>query len=94
MQKCYQINKYALLQGNSKRCKRIFGLEFELLEKLLKKVQFVFDQHKLENPISNRGIKSELGFENQFLLSLEYLKSYRSGEPSNLRGFGLFLWYK
>jgi hypothetical protein len=74
------VNKYALLQKNPKRSKRLFGLEFELLDNLFKKVQFSFEQKKVENPISNRGIKSELGFENQFLLSLEYLKSYQTFE--------------
>ena len=74
------MNKYALLVQNPQRCKRIFGLEFELLKHLLKKVQKHFEQLKQENPLSNRGLHSELGFENQFLLSLEYLKSYQTFE--------------
>lgn len=74
------MNKYALLVQTPQRCKRIFGLEFGLLYQLLCKVQNQFEQLKKENPLSNRGLHSELGFENQFLLSLEYLKSYQTFE--------------
>jgi len=74
------LNKYALLVQNPQRCKRIFGLEYALLECLLRKVQNHFQQLKEENPLSKRGLSSELGLENQFLLSLEYLKSYQTFE--------------
>ena len=74
------MDKYALLVHNPQRCKRLFGLEFELLESLLKKVQDLHNMLKEDNPLSKRGLHSELGFENQFLLSLEYLKSYQTFE--------------
>lgn len=74
------MDKYSLLKQNPQRCRRLFGLEFEFLVTLLKKVQEHFAQKKQENPITNRGLSSSLGFENQFLLSLEYLKSYQTFE--------------
>ena len=74
------MNKYALLQQKPSRCKKIFGIECVFLEGLLEKVQKHFNERKQANPLSNRGLKSELSFENQFLLSLEYLKSYQTFE--------------
>lgn len=74
------MDKYALLEQNPSRCKRILGIEFVLLEQLLKKVQEHFDQIKEQHPLSKRGLKSELSFGNQFLLTLEYLKSYATFE--------------
>lgn len=70
------MDKYALLKQNPKICRRIFGLDWMLLENILKKVQKHFQQIKSQKPLSNRGLKAELSFENQFLLSMEYLKSY------------------
>ena len=70
------MDKYALLKQNPKICRRVFGLDWVLLEAILDKVQNSFQQIKSQRPISNRGLKSELSFENQFLLSMEYLKSY------------------
>jgi hypothetical protein len=74
------MDKYALLQRKPSRCKKIFGIEYVLLESLLQKVQNHFNELKQANPLSSRGLKSELSFENQFLLTLEYLKSYPTFE--------------
>lgn len=74
------MDKYALLEQNPSRCKRILGIEFVLLEKLLKKVQEHFDQARQQNLLSNRGLKAELSFGNQFLLTMEYLKNYTTFE--------------
>jgi Helix-turn-helix of DDE superfamily endonuclease len=74
------MDKYALLLQKPSRCKKIFGMEYALLENILQKVQKCFDELKQANPLSNRGLKSELSFENQFLLTLEYLKSYPTFE--------------
>jgi hypothetical protein len=74
------MNKYVLLQQKPSRCKKIFGMENVLLESILPKVQNHFDERKQQNPLSNRGLKSELSFGNQFLLTLEYLKSYPTFE--------------
>jgi len=70
------MDKYALLRQNPKICRRVFGLDWVLLETILKKVQKHFQEVKAQSPLSNRGLKPELSFENQFLLSMEYLKSY------------------
>jgi hypothetical protein len=74
------MDKYALLQQKPSRCKKIFGIDYVLLENLLQKIQNHFNVLKQANPLSNRGLKSELSFENQFLLTLEYLKSYQTFE--------------
>jgi len=83
-------NKYQLLQDNPKICKRLFGIKFELLEAILVKVQN--EKYLLENPTSNRGIDGEFSISNQLLLTLEYLRQYRSGEPSYIFKFRVFLW--
>lgn len=70
------MDKYALLKQNPKICRRVFGLDWVLLEIILRKVQEHFQQIKSQKPLSNRGLKAELSFENQFLLAMEYLKSY------------------
>ncbi len=49
------MDKYALLKQNPKRCRQLFGLEFEFLVTLLEKAQKHFEQKKQDNPISNRG---------------------------------------
>jgi hypothetical protein len=44
----------------------------------LKKTQLLCEQKLEENPISKRGLDSQFGFANQFLLTLEYLKTYQT----------------
>jgi hypothetical protein len=68
--------KYEYLSKNPKKCSRLFGLSFEKLELLIGKVQNHIQNFLKENPLSNRGLNSELGEKDQILLSLEYLRSY------------------
>ncbi len=69
-------DKYKILQENPSKCERLFGVDFGTFEYLLGKVQRHFEHSLAENPLSNRGIKSALGPENQLLLTLEYLRQY------------------
>ena len=69
-------DKYKLLQDNPQICKRLFGMDFELFETILVKVQNHKDIYLQENPISNRGLDSEFSIANQLLLTLEYLRQY------------------
>ncbi len=73
-------DRYSLLQKNPKLSKKVFGLEYGLLNDLLQKVQLLHSQKLEENPISKRGLKAEFSFENQFLMTMEYLKSYSTFE--------------
>ncbi len=73
-------DRYALLSKNPKLSEKVFGLEYTLLNNLLQKVQFLHNLKLEENPISKRGIKADFTFENQFLMTLEYLKSYQTFE--------------
>lgn len=70
--------KYEKLVKNPKTCRRLFGLDFDKLESLLEKVQLYFEQKQSENPISNRGLKTGLGLKDQFLLTLTYLRTYKT----------------
>jgi len=69
-------DKYKILQGNHKTCKRMFGIKFGKFVYVLEKVQAYFEERLREKPISNRGLKSKMGLENQLLLALEYLRQY------------------
>ena len=69
-------DKYKLLQDNPQICKRLFGMDFELFETILVKVQNHNDIYLQENPLSNRGLDSEFSIANQLLLTLEYLRQY------------------
>jgi hypothetical protein len=69
-------DKYKLLQENPSKCKRLFGVDFNTFEYLLGKVQKCMDKFLADKPLSNRGVKSALGLENQLLLTLEYLRQY------------------
>jgi hypothetical protein len=69
-------DKYKLLQDNPQICKRLFGIEIELLETILVKVQNHNEKYLQENPTSNRGIDGEFNISNQLLLTLEYLRQY------------------
>lgn len=69
-------DKYKLLQENPHYCKRLFGIEFELFETILGKVQEQNIVYLQKNPLSNRGLDSNFGLPNQLLLTLEYLRQY------------------
>lgn len=69
-------DKYKLLQDNPRYCKRLFGVEFELFELLLGKVQEKNNTYLKENPLSNRGLDGDFSLPNQVLLTLEYLRQY------------------
>lgn len=69
-------SKYTLLANNPSLCKRLFGLNFDKLEVLLEKVQNHIEEDLAKNPLSRRGLSSQLGRKDQVLLSLEYLRSY------------------
>ena len=69
-------DKYRLLEANPSVCKRLFGIDFVLLQQVLEKVQDRIDQYLQDNPLSNRGIDAEFSVPNQLLLTLEYLKQY------------------
>ena len=73
-------DRYSLLDKNPKLSEKVFGLEYGLLNNILKKVQFLHESKLNENPISKRGLKADFTFENQFLMTLEYLKSYQTFE--------------
>jgi hypothetical protein len=72
------IDRYQQLESNPKVSETIFGLKFGPLQSLLEKTQMLHEQKLEENPISKRGLDSEFGFANQFLLTLEYLKTYQT----------------
>jgi hypothetical protein len=85
-------DKHKLLTENPKNCKRLFGVKYDIFEYILKKVQNKINDHLIENPLSNRGISSEFGIENQILLTLEYLRQYPTfliGPPMRFR---IFVW--
>jgi DDE superfamily endonuclease/Helix-turn-helix of DDE superfamily endonuclease len=69
-------NKYTFLSKTPKNCKRLFGLSFDKLELLIEKVQNYIKEELAKNPLSRRGLNSELGEKDQILLSLEYLRNY------------------
>lgn len=69
-------DKHALLKANPEVCKRLFGVKYDTFEAILGKVQNHFDNHLIENPISNRGLDGEFSTANQLLLTLEYLRQY------------------
>lgn len=70
------IDRYAFLEKNTKLCEKVYGLDFDTLNLLFKKVQILYDKKLIENPISRRGLHAKFTFENQFLLTMEYLKGY------------------
>lgn len=70
------MDKYTILKQNPKKSLRLIGVEIEMFDSILEKVQKYLDEEKANNPISNRGIKSELSVANQLLLTFIYLKSY------------------
>lgn len=72
------IDRYQQLKNNPKVSETIFGLKFDPLESLLEKTQSLHEHKLKQNPISKRGLNSEFGFANQFLLTLEYLKTYQT----------------
>lgn len=69
-------DKYKLLQENPQYCKRLFGVNFELFELLLGKVQEKNIAYLKENPLSNRGLDGDFSLPNQVLLTMEYLRQY------------------
>jgi hypothetical protein len=72
------IDRYSLLEKNPKVSEKIYGLNFDILKDTLKKVQLLYYQKLEENPISKRGLNAEFTFENQFLLTMEYLRGYQT----------------
>lgn len=86
-------DKYAILKENPKYCKRLFGINYENFKTILEKVQKYELDFLAKNPLSCRGIEGNFSLENQLLLALEYLRQYRSGEPSNFFKSWLFLWH-
>ena len=69
-------DKYKLLQENPQYCKRLFGINFELFETILGKVQEKNIVYLQKNPLSNRGLDGNFSLPNQLLLTLEYLRQY------------------
>lgn len=86
-------DKYKLLQENPQYCKRLFGVKFELFELLLGKVQDKNIAYLKKNPLSNRGLEGDFSLPNQVLLTMEYLRQYRSGEPSYFSKLRILLRY-
>jgi hypothetical protein len=72
------IDRYKLLEKNPKLSEKVFGLEYTLLKSVLQKVQILYQKRKEENLLSKRGLKADFSLENQFLLTLEYLKTYQT----------------
>jgi hypothetical protein len=73
-------DRYALLTKNQKLSENVFGLKYDLLNSLLVKVQLLNNKKLEENPISKRGLNAKFTFENQFLLTMEYLRTYQTFE--------------
>ena len=69
-------DKYKILATTPQVCKRLFGIDFVLLEAVIAKVQNRIDQDLRENPLSKRGIDAEFSVANQILLTFEYLRQY------------------
>ena len=69
-------DKYQLLRQNPNHCKRLFGIDFDVFESILGKVQSYYQAYWQENPLSRRGLEATISLENQLLLSLEYLRQY------------------
>lgn len=72
------MDRYSLLVKNPKLSQKVFGLEFDTLTSLLEKVKFLHEQQLEQNPLSKRGLRADFSLENQFLLTLEYLKTYQT----------------
>ena len=72
------IDKYALLEKNPNISEKVFGLDFDILKIVLGKVQNLYEQKLDAHPISKRGLKAVLRFENQFLLTMGYLRTYQT----------------
>ncbi len=72
------IDKYTLLEKNPKVSERIYGLKFDVLKSVLEKVQVLYKLKLENNPISKRGVSANFTFENQFLLTMEYLRGYQT----------------
>lgn len=72
------IDRYAYLEKSPKISERVFGLKFALLKELLEKVQFAYEENLEKNPLSKRGLEADFSLSNQFLLTLEYLKTYQT----------------
>lgn len=73
-------DKYALIEKNPKVCLSLFGLKIGPLKTLLEKTQFLYEQKPGQNPLSKRGLNAEFTFSNQFLLTMEYLRTYQTFE--------------
>lgn len=69
-------DKHRILKETPKICQRLFGINYENFEIILEKVQKYEREFLEKNPLSCRGIESEMSLANQLLLTLEYLKQY------------------
>ena len=69
-------DKYKLLQESPQHCQRLFGVKYELFEKLIGIVQNHIAEKNTKNPMTTRGVKANFSLENQVLLTLEYLRQY------------------
>ncbi len=72
------LDRYSLLEKSPKLSEKVYGLNFDILNLLLEKVQFLYNQKLDKNPISKRGLEADFTFPNQFLLTMEYLKGYQT----------------
>jgi hypothetical protein len=70
------MDRYKILKQNPQKSTRLIGVDMEIFDFILGKVQEYLSQKKSDNPISNRGLKARLSIENQLLLTFIYLKSY------------------
>lgn len=74
------IDKHALIEKNPNVCESLFGLKIGPLKKLLEKVQLLREKKLEQNPLSKRGLNADFTFSNQFLLTMEYLRTYQTFE--------------
>lgn len=74
------MDRYSILEKNPKISEKVFGIPFDTLKFLFEKVKILHLNELENNPISKRGLKPKFTLENQFLLTIEYLKNYPTFE--------------
>jgi hypothetical protein len=73
-------DRYTFLLNSPHVSESLFGLNLVTLQTLIKKVQKEHLSNLDKNPLSKRGLKPSISFENQVLITLEYLRTYSTFE--------------
>jgi hypothetical protein len=61
---------------NSKQFLRVVGLPRDCFTSLVEKINHEMERHKIENPMSKRGVKGSFLLEDKILVTLYYLRHY------------------